>query len=103
MGSAAPQEKVAHWRDVVGPVFGSIWPLDVELQTAGSTFQLVHILRSSGSAFPEAADKVIPFIRPDVPGQQSSVYALAKADEVLYSSSPARLLDRKRTRMNSSH
>src|SRR3546814_12501229 len=93
MGSAAPQEKVAHWRDVVGPVFGSIWPLDVELQTAGSTFQPVHILRSSGSALPEAADTVIPYNRTDVPGQQSLVYALAKADEVLYSFSSTRIID----------
>ena len=93
MEQAKPVEKVARWRNVVGPVFQGIWPLDVELQTAASTFKLVQILRATGEAFPEAADVIMPFIRPDLPGRHSTVYSIAKADDVLFSASPAKMLD----------
>jgi hypothetical protein len=93
MESAKPDEKLSKWRDVVGPVFQSIWPLDVELQTPDSTFKLVQILRASGAAFPEVAEVIIPFIRPDDPRRHTSVYSISKADDVLYSSSPERILD----------
>jgi len=93
MERASSDEKISKWRDVVGPVFQSIWPLDVELQTSASTFKLVQILRESGAAFPEAVDVIIPFIRPDDPRRHTSVYSISRADDVLYSSSPERMLD----------
>ncbi len=93
MEKARPDEKAARWQNVVGPVFQGIWPLDVELQTAALTFKLVQILRATGEAFPEAADVIIPFIRPDRPGRHSTVYSIAKADDVLFSSSPAKMLN----------
>ena len=37
MEKATPEEKISKWRTVVGPVFESVWPLDVELQTSAST------------------------------------------------------------------
>jgi hypothetical protein len=88
MEKATPEEKISKWRTVVGPVFESVWPLDVELQTSASTFKLVQILRASGNAFPEAADVIIPFIQPD----DTSVFSISEADDVLYSSSPERML-----------
>jgi hypothetical protein len=93
MERAKPEEKVPKWRDVVGPVFRSIWPLDVELQTSASTFKLVQILRASGDAFPEAAEVIVPFVRPDDPGHHSSLFSISKADDVLYSSSPEMVLN----------
>jgi hypothetical protein len=93
MEKAPPDQKVARWRSAVGPVFQGIWPLDVELQTAASTFKLVQILRATGEAFPEAADVIIPFIRPERPGRHSAVYSIAKADQILFTSSPAKMLD----------
>jgi hypothetical protein len=93
MERAKPEERAARWREVVGPVFQSIWPLDIELQTSGSTFKLVQILRASGSAFPQAAGIIIPFIRADEHGQHSSVYSIARAEDALYLSSPESMLD----------
>jgi hypothetical protein len=93
MEGAKSDEKISKWRDVVGPVFQSIWPLDVELQTSASTFKLVQILRASGAAFPKAAEVIVPFIRPDDPRHHTSVYSISEAEDVLYSSSPERMLD----------
>jgi hypothetical protein len=93
MEKAKPDEKLAKWRNVVAPVFHSIWPLDIELQTPSSTFKLVQILRASGNAFAEAADVIIPFIRPEDPSRHTSIYSLSQADDLLYSSEPDKMLD----------
>ena len=93
MESANPEEKISKWRNVVGPVFQSMWPLDVELQTAESTFKLVQILRASGKAFPEAADVIIPFIRPEDPRRHASIFSISEAHDDIYLSSPEKMLD----------
>lgn len=93
MESAKPEDKAARWRDVVGSVFQSIWPLDADLQSPNLTFQLVQILRETGVAFPEAAEVIIPFIRQEDPRQQTAAYSISEADDVLYVSSPERMLD----------
>jgi hypothetical protein len=93
MESAKPEEKAAKWRDVVGPVFQSIWPLDADLQSPDVTFKLVQILRETGEAFPEAAEVITPFIRPEDPRRQTAAYSISEADDVLYASSPERMLD----------
>jgi len=93
MEKAKPEEKIAKWRNVVGPVFQNIWPLDAELQTSSSTFKLVQILRGSGEAFPEAAAVIIPFIRPEHPRHNTSVFSISEAPEILYSWSAERMLD----------
>lgn len=93
MEKAKPGEKVARWRKLVGAVFRGIWPLDVELQTGASTFKLAQILRATGPAFSEAADVIIPFIRPEGPNRHTSVYSIAEADEFLFTSFPSKVLD----------
>lgn len=93
MDKAKPDEKLAKWHEVVSPVFQSIWPLDAELQTPASTFKLVQILRSSGAAFPEAVQVILPFIRAEDPRRHTSVYSISEAPGILYSSSPERMLD----------
>jgi hypothetical protein len=93
MAGAKPDEKLRTWRNVVGPVFTGIWPLDAELQSSTNSFTLVQILLATGNAFPEAADIVIPFIRAEDPQRHTSVFSISEADQVLYSSSPERMLD----------
>jgi hypothetical protein len=73
MGNATPEEKVKRWRTVVGPVFRAIWPLDV--------------------AFPEAADIIVPFIRPDDPRAHTTVYSIAEASDALFVAAPPKMLD----------
>jgi hypothetical protein len=93
MHAIKSEEKAAFWRNVIGPVFETIWPLDAELQSANSTNDLVRILLATGDAFPQAADVIIPFIRPEDPRLYLSGYSIATADDALYASSPEKMLD----------
>jgi hypothetical protein len=90
---ATEEEKLAHWRTVVGPVFQAIWPLDVELQTSATTFKLVQILLATGEAFPEACDIIIPFIRPEDAGAETTVFSISNATDGLYEAVPSKMLD----------
>jgi len=93
MEGAKPEEKVERWRTIVGPVFQAIWPLDVELQSHASTFKLTQILKATGDAFAEAADIIIPLIRPDDPRGHSTIFSIAEASDALYASSPTKMLE----------
>jgi hypothetical protein len=93
MEHATPEQKVERWRNVVGPVFRAIWPLDVELQTPSATFKLVQILLATGDAFPEAADIITPFIQPDDPVAHTGVFSIAEAADALYQAAPSKMLD----------
>ena len=93
MERATAEQKLARWRTVIGPVFQAIWPLDVELQTSAATFTLVQILRATGEAFPEASDVILPFIRPDDPRAQTTVFSIAEAPDGLYEAAPSKMLD----------
>jgi len=93
MERGLPDQKRAHWRDVVGSVFQAIWPLDVDLQTSSTTFELVRILLAAGDAFPEAADVILPFIRPDEPRSQTTIYSISNAPDAFYKAAPEKLLD----------
>jgi len=86
-------ERGARWRTIVGPVFISMWPLDVELQTSATTYKLAQLVRNTGDAFPEAADIIIPFIRPEEGRSHSTVFAIAEADDAIYKLAPAKVLD----------
>ena len=93
MQGAKSDEKIRRWQTVVGPVFRAIWPLDVELQTAAATFELVQILLATGDAFPEAADVIIPFIRPDDQPSNSTIFSIARAPDALFDAAPTKMLD----------
>ena len=93
MEKAKPGRKIEVWRNSVGPVFQGIWPLDIDLQTPATTFKLVQILRATDDAFPEAADVITPFIRPERPGRHHTVFSISKADDILYTSSPSKMLE----------
>ena len=83
MGATTPDDGAKRWRTIVGPVFKDIWPLDVELQSNASNFVFVQILTATGDAFPEAAEAIIPFIRPDDPRRHTTIYSIAEAQLVL--------------------
>ncbi len=93
MRAATPDEGAERWRTVVGPVFKDIWPLDVELQSNASNFAFVQILTATGDAFPEAADAIIPFIRPDDPRRHTTIFSIAEAPDSFYKVSPTKVLD----------
>jgi hypothetical protein len=93
MGGGTPEQKAVRWRTIVGPVFQAIWPLDVELQTSATTYKLAQILMATGDAFTEAADAIIPFIRPDDRRAHSTVFSIAEAPEYLFVLSPSKMLD----------
>ena len=77
MQDAKPEDKESTWDEVVGPVFKGMWPLDTELQTPAATNALVRMLLASGAAFPRAAKDVIPFIRPENPGEGCSIFIMS--------------------------
>jgi hypothetical protein len=87
---ATPAERAERWRNVIGPVFQAIWPLDVELQTSATTFELVQLLLATGDAFPEAADIILPFIRPE---EQTTVYSITEAPIEFFHAAPSKVLD----------
>ncbi|KAA0076567.1 hypothetical protein [Tardiphaga sp. P9-11] len=93
MEGAKSEEKVNCWRTIVGPVLKAIWPLDVELQSHASTFKLVQILKATGDAFPEAADLIIPLIRPDDTRSHTIIYSISEISDALYASAPEKMLD----------
>lgn len=93
MENAARAEKLTRWRDVVGPVFQGIWPLDIEMQTDLCTFKLLQILRATGEAFPIAVEIILPFVRPESEDRGASIYSLLEADNLLFTSAPTKMLD----------
>src|SRR4029079_3691164 len=93
MGGGTPEQKALRWRTIVGPVFQAIWPLDVELQTSATTYKLTQILMATGDAFAEAANVIIPFIRPEEARAHSTVFSIAEAPAELYALSPSTMLD----------
>ena len=86
-------EKIVQWRKVVGPVFKGIWPLDVDLQTSATTFKLVQILRATGEAFPEAAETIIPFVRPEDRQGHTTIFSLSQEPDSFYETAPEKVLD----------
>ena len=93
LGRATPAERAERWRSVIGSVFQAIWPLDIDLQTSATTFKLVQILLATGDAFPEAADIIIPFIRPEEKRAHTTVYSIAQAPIEYFQAAPAKVLD----------
>jgi hypothetical protein len=93
MERATPAERAERWRNVVGPVFQAIWPLDIELQTSATTFKLVQLLLATGDAFPEAADIIVPFIRPEEKQAHTAVYSISEAPIEFFRAAPSKVLD----------
>jgi hypothetical protein len=93
MENTKPEEKAERWRTVVGPVLQEIWPIDVDIRSNSANFKLFQILRATGGAFLEAADVIIPLLRPDDPKGHSTVFSIASAPDELYLLSPSKMLE----------
>jgi hypothetical protein len=55
--------------------------------------QLVQILRATDDAFSEAADVIIPFIRPESQESHTTVFSIARFPDEFYQKSPMKMLD----------
>jgi hypothetical protein len=66
MGDAEsePADKATRWRDVVGPLFRDIWPLDARLRSESTTRNLVLMAQECEGAFPEAVEAILDVIVP---------------------------------------
>jgi hypothetical protein len=93
MASGPEAGKLDKWRNIVGPVFQGIWPLDIEMQSNEATHPLVSLLCTSGEAFVEAAVVIIPFVRPEQPGTHMSLFKIGQAPDNLFSMAPETMLD----------
>jgi hypothetical protein len=93
MENTKPDEKAERWRAVVGPVLQEIWPIDVDIRSNSANFKLFQILRATGDAFWEAAEVIVPLLRPDDPKSHSTVFSIASASDELYQLSPSKMLE----------
>jgi hypothetical protein len=93
MEGAKLEEKQRVWNETVGPIFKNSWPLDVDLQTPMATFALVQMLLATGSAFPDAARVIIPFIRSESPRDHTTIYFISQTSEELYRDAPETMLE----------
>jgi hypothetical protein len=57
-------DKAVRWRQVVGPMFRDIWPLDARFRNERVSERLVLMTLECGDAFDDAVDAVIDFIVP---------------------------------------
>jgi hypothetical protein len=57
-------DKPVRWRQIVGPVFREIWPLDARSRDEQVSERLVLMTLECGDAFGDAVDAVIDFIVP---------------------------------------
>jgi hypothetical protein len=66
MGDAEgePADKTARWREVVGPFFRNIWPLDSRLRSEGATRNLVLMALECEAAFPESVEAILDVVVP---------------------------------------
>jgi hypothetical protein len=66
MGDAKgePADKATRWRNVVGPLFRDIWPLDARLRSKSATRNLVLMAQECEGAFPEAVEAILDVIKP---------------------------------------
>jgi hypothetical protein len=84
MGNSKPEEKVERWRTVVGPVLQEIWPIDVDIGSNSANDNLFRILISTGDAFLEAADVIIPLMRPEDHKNHLTVISIFSAPSEIY-------------------
>ena len=57
-------DRATRWRDIVGPLFADIWPLDARLRSENTTRNLVLMVQECEGAFPEAVNAILDLIVP---------------------------------------
>jgi hypothetical protein len=64
MSGGAPNEKGVRWRQVVGPIFQEIWPLDARFRSEQISEHLLSVCLECGDAFDDAVNAVMDFVVP---------------------------------------
>jgi hypothetical protein len=59
-----PADKATRWRQIIGPFFREIWPLDAMLRCEQTTHNLVMMALDCEAGFPEAVEAIIDFVVP---------------------------------------
>jgi len=73
-----PEDRSTRWREVVGPLFREVWPLDAKFRDEGISHNLVLMALECDSAFEDAVDAVIDFVVPERQFQLSHSLRLEK-------------------------
>jgi hypothetical protein len=63
-GQGQPTDKAVRWRQIVGPLFRDVWPLDARFRDQQVSENLVMMTLECGDAFADAVETVIDFIVP---------------------------------------
>jgi signal transduction histidine kinase len=63
MERATPAEQAERWRTVIGPVFQTIWPLDVELQTTKGRARFLSIMQEQARRMARLIDDLLSLSR----------------------------------------
>ncbi len=59
-----PADKATRWRQIIGPFFRDIWPLDAALRSKETTRNLVMMALECEAAFPEAVEAILDLVVP---------------------------------------
>lgn len=59
-----PSDKSDRWRNVVGPLFRAIWPLDARFRNEEISHNLVFMAIECEGAFPDAVDAIVDMLVP---------------------------------------
>jgi hypothetical protein len=59
-----PANKLTRWRQIIGPFFREIWPLDASLRSEEATRNLVMMALECEAAFPEAVEAILDLVVP---------------------------------------
>jgi hypothetical protein len=59
-----PADKATRWRQIIGPFFRDIWPLDASLRNEEATRNLVMMALECEAAFPEAVIAILDLVVP---------------------------------------
>jgi hypothetical protein len=73
-----PQDRGTRWRELVGPLFREVWPLDAKFRDEGVSHNLVLMALECDSAFEGAVDAIIDFVVPEKQFQLSHALRLEK-------------------------
>jgi hypothetical protein len=79
-----PLDKVVRWREVIGPLFREVWPLDARFRDDGTSHNLILMALECNDAFDDAVDVIIDFVVPHQQYQLSHLLRLEREhDELL--------------------
>ncbi|MFW8596037.1 hypothetical protein [Cribrihabitans neustonicus] len=85
-------EKGDRWKNLVGPIFQAIWPLDVRLRTKRASENLVLMVMETDKAFPEAVGTIVDYLEPYQIYALEHAFRLERAHEDLIARYPRSII-----------